>query len=269
MYSRDLTKLTDIEKDQVQKAEVFKNKAKKDDLIISGEDMLKYHSMLPTSHYFNISLFPNNYINSKFNIEDLNYDQLLVEFENLVENNNSNERDILNFISSNKAYFIIESIFEHFNFGHHFGTFLFKEFSLPGNYRTDFTLIGKNSGGYELIFIELEHPNHNITTKQGEFGDGIRKGINQIEDWDTWLDANFSSLKNELNKKLNKSTSLPSEFYELDKSRIHYVVVAGKRIHYLEKTYRLRRKIKKDKNIHLLHYDNLIADTKTIIKRIK
>jgi hypothetical protein len=50
---------------------------------------------------------------------------------------------------------------------------------------------------------------------------------------------------------------LPREFHELDKSRLHYVIIAGRRSDFTKKTYQLRRKLLKSNNILLLHYDNL------------
>ncbi len=50
---------------------------------------------------------------------------------------------------------------------------------------------------------------------------------------------------------------LPKEFYKSDRSRRHYVVVAGRRTDYTGKTYALRRELAKENGILLLHYDNL------------
>lgn len=167
------------------------------------------------------------------------------------------ERDILNFINKEKAYYVIASIFDGYRFGHH-QAFLFREFELPPNYIVDFVLIGKNSGGFEFIFVELENPNGQIVTKEGEFGVAIRKGIKQINDWDDWIEKNFYSLRLVFNKYMGQQEQLPKEFYELEKSRIHYVVIAGRRSDYTNKTYQLRRKLLKSNNILLLHYDNLL-----------
>ena len=94
--------------------------------------------------------------------------------------NSATEREILNFIRDKQAYFIIASILKgfHYRFGHH-NAFAFKEFELPPNYLVDYLLVGKNSGGYEFVFIELENATGQITNNDGEFGTTIRKGIKQ------------------------------------------------------------------------------------------
>jgi hypothetical protein len=46
-------------------------------------------------------------------------------------------------------------------------------------------LVGKNSSGYEFIFVKLESPYGQIVTKDGDFGNVIRKGIKQVMDWDS------------------------------------------------------------------------------------
>lgn len=164
---------------------------------------------------------------------------------------------MLNFINKESAYFIVGSILkDNYTFGHH-ALYIFPEFELPPNFRVDYLLVGKSSGGYEFIFVELESIYKNITIKDGSFGETIRKGLRQIEDWDSWIEANFSHLRLVFEKLLKDGENLPKEFLELDKSRIHYALVAGKRSDYNEKTYRLRRKHQKENEVLILHYDNL------------
>lgn len=117
-------------------------------------------------------------------------------------------------------------------------------------------LIGKGSGGYEFIFIEFEKSNGRITLKDGNLGEVFRKGINQISDWQTWLDANFQSLGKYF-EEIKGKEELPEEFLKYDTTRMHYVVVAGLRSDFDKKTYRLQRDKLKKEDIKLLHYDNL------------
>lgn len=218
---------------------------------------------MPKAGYHYQSLFPNNYL--MFN-HDKHSDciSIMDEFIKIIHNNKSNERDILNFIKDYEAYFILESLFYYYDFGHH-DSYLFREFPLPPQYRCDFLLVGKNSGGYEFVFIEFEHPNLDTVLKDGNLGEAFRKGLKQVEDWDIWIDSSFSNLKKVFDIYRNKSLNLPSEFYELDKSRIHFLVIAGKRSQFNEKTYRLKRKSRKD--IRIIHYDNLIDVCNTHLKR--
>ncbi len=59
--------------------------------------------------------------------------------------------------------------------------------------------------------------------------------------------------------------SLPDEFTTMDKSRLHFAVVAGRRNDFKEKTYRIRRKKWNDEKVLILHYDNLIDSARNII----
>lgn len=259
LYERDYNVLTDEEIKQWDKAEKLKDKCKGKGLSI--EVFFKYHDIMPKAVVHHKKLFPNNFLHIDEIKNTEKIERTIDELFHLLDNN-ANEREILNYIRDNKTYFVVGAIFQYgfipFNFGHH-EAFLFREFSLGTNYVVDFLLVGKNSGGYEFIFIELESPKGAITKNDGEFGDVIRKGVSQVKDWSRWLEGNYSSLQSEFEKHLGSyNRNLPKEFYKLDKSRLHYVVVAGRRNDYKEKTYTLRREYFKENNITILHYDNLL-----------
>ncbi len=264
LYKRNYLELNSIEKSELEKAKKFYSKAKlRNNFGISADELIKYHELLPKASYHYNSLFPNNYILFNYEMHHENIKEIFDDFKNLVKDINSNERSLLNFIKENESYFILESLFYSYDFGHH-DAYLFREFELPPNYLVDFLLVGKSSGGFEFIFIEFESPNKEITLKDGSLGNGFRKGIKQIEDWDAWLDSNFSTLKNVFKKYQNPKRDLPSEFYELDKTRIHYLVIAGKREHFNGKTYKTKRK--GINNVRIKHYDNLIDKTEFYIE---
>ncbi len=208
----------------------------------------------PESIRHDESLFPNNHI-ELFDFQRSGLMESLTEdFYNLIHSSDSNERDVLRFINHTPAYFIVAGILERFHCGHH-DAYLFPEFKL-GGFIADYLLIGKNSGGYEFIFVELEHPNFRITLNSGHEGQAPRSGSNQIYDWQTELEAHFSTSFSTIIKYSNKDL-LPKEFSEYDSSRFHYVVVAGLRDDYNEVTYRDRRVKMQRQNILMLHYDNL------------
>ncbi len=200
------------------------------------------------------SLFPNNHVElfdfqNQGNMEDINN-----RFAELIHNPEANERNILQFINHNPAFHIIASVFKYYDFGHH-DAYIFPEFDL-GSCIADYLLIGKNSGGYEFIFVELEHPNGRITLKSGHEGQACRMGTHQIYDWQAEIESHFSSCFATITKFSNKPT-LPKEFLEYDSSRFHYAVVAGTREDYNDTTYRDRRNKLQQQNIRMLHYDNL------------
>ena len=211
------------------------------------------------------SYFPNNFLNDiDLAINNSDYQDKLEKFIDLI-NRDIGEREILNFIRDNEAHFIIGSVLcNNTLYGHH-DRYIFQEFPLPPNHQADFLIIGRNSNGFHFLFIELENPYGNITLKNGEYGETIRKGIGQVGDWKRWLDKNFTTLINVFNKYRSPHENLPSEFYEYDSTRMEYLVIAGRRNDYNDKTYLLRRESLKN-GIKMLHYDNLIDETRWLLK---
>lgn len=266
LYDRDFRVLTPEEQEQLDKAEAFSSliKAKKDG-VWSYNSLIRYHKMHPRAAYFFNSLFPNNHLHTG-DLEDKKaLKEIKHKFSVLIDDPQTSERDILKFVAEHSAYCLVASVSQNFSFGHH-DMYLFKEFPLSTNFVCDYLVVGKNSHGYHLIFVEIEKPFGEITTKNGEFGTTIRKGIKQVDDWDEWLDANFHSLRSTFEKYLKPGQTLPRELSVLDKSRINYVVIAGRRNDFNDRTYIQKRKLARQKNIHLLHFDNLIEMFEIVLK---
>lgn len=254
LYQRDYRELTKEEIIQLTKAKSYLLPFSKTEIPVDA--LYKYHEILPKAYYHYNSLFPNNYLNSNV----LKNTDKLIEIQNdfvTILDSQCTERDLLNFINKDDNFIIIASLFQEHRFGHH-KAFLFKEFELTATHRADYLLVGKASDGYSFIFVELENPKGQITKKNGEFGTVFRKGIKQVEDWDTWIEGNFSTLKLVFDKYKQPNRDLPNEFITLDKSRVYYVVIAGRRSDFKDKTYELKRKYKKRNNVMILHYDNLV-----------
>ena len=219
-----------------------------------GFGKINHRRLYPAAVRHYNSLFPNNHIELFDFQNEGNMEQLNEEFCALIHDANTNERDVLRFINHRPAYHIIAGVFKYYNFGHH-DAYVFPEFAL-GKYIADYLLIGKSSGGYEFVFVELEHPIGSTSLKSGHEGEAFRKGTYQIYDWKAEIEAHFSASFVTITKYSNKS-SLPKEFSEYDSSRFHYAVVAGLREDYKEATYRDRRNKATQQNILTLHYDNL------------
>ncbi|MGA3599584.1 Shedu anti-phage system protein SduA domain-containing protein [Lysinibacillus agricola] len=226
----------------------------------------KFHEY-PKSVRHNNHLFPNNYLDI---VELQQHDRIRKiarDFKNLL-NTNPNEQTVLNFINDNEYYIIIASLFTYYNFGHH-EAYLFKEFSLNTQYRADYLLVGKGSGGYEFVFIELESPSNNPFKNKGtELSQYYQNGINQVKSWERFLEQQFSSLQPKFLEAKQRDKNLRSEFINNDSSRRHYIVVAGRRKHYetnSDYTYSIRRQEEKNARIKLLHYDNMIDLTQNLI----
>jgi hypothetical protein len=212
-------------------------------------------------HY--ISLFPNHYLDIVDLKDEPRLRAMLRAFRELLDTAGLTERDILNFIKTNQAYFIVGGLLKaHFPFGHH-DAHLFPEFALGTSFKADYLLAGRNSDGWHLVLVELEAPNGQITLESGKLGAAFRKGLAQASDWDAWLEAHYGLLTEVFEKHRNKREPLPSEFHLLDKTRIHYVVIAGRRADFGDKTYRERRK--KSPTEMLLHYDNLADAAEQVI----
>ncbi|MEN1761577.1 Shedu anti-phage system protein SduA domain-containing protein [Anoxynatronum sibiricum] len=262
IYERDYTILTDEELDEWERIKEKESITKDGKKLLFRKNLFREYPKA-ARHY--ISLFPNNYLD----INELEESEKLIPFLDLflelLDGAQTDERAILNFIKEKKAYFLVGAILRgYFNFGHH-DAYIIPEFMLGVSYKVDYLLIGKNSGGYEFVFVEFEKPRGRITNGDGELGEVFRKGLNQVQDWDTWLDSNYSSLYEVFSKYKHPEIQRDGEFLKYDKTRIHFVVVAGRRDDFTEKTYRIKRSKFDREKISVLHYDNLFDVAKELI----
>lgn len=262
-YGRDYTVLTSNEKIEYERV----LEKEKDHKFADLDARMNLFREYPKAARHYLSLFPNNYLD----IVDLENDsQIKSVLEQFLNKLNSgliaDERDIVRFIKEAEAYYIIGSILNYYDFGHHEAC-IFPEFQLSSTYRVDYLLVGRNSDGYSFLFVELEHPKNQITLSDGELGSAFRKGIKQIRDWRNWLNGNFSTFTSTIKNYKHPVNQMPDEFYSYDPTRCHYVVVAGRRDDLNDTTRRIRREHLEEQKIRLLHYDNIIDTTLDIIKR--
>ncbi len=261
LFEQDYTVLTAEDQAELQRLQREEDVGKLGSLPITVSRFRDYPKA--ARHY--TSLFPNNYLD----IVELKDEQRLTEqlnaFEGLLDRRGVTERLILNFINRQRAYFIVASLLKrYFTFGHH-DAYLFREFPLGSSFRADYLLVGQSSGGWSYVFIEMESPRGRITLSDGGYGVSIRKGLSQVSNWDEWIDGNFSSLREIFQRYKNPEESLPNEFVTLDKSRIHYAVIAGRRRDFSDATYRASRKSRRDSVTTVLHYDNVVDAARDII----
>ncbi|WP_199611713.1 Shedu anti-phage system protein SduA domain-containing protein [Flocculibacter collagenilyticus] len=213
------------------------------------------------------TLFPNNWLDTTLLKDGDEIRSMCQEFQEYISSKKVKERDILKWIKDNRAYHLLGALISKKNFGHH-DAFIFPEFQLGNSYKVDFLLVGKNSGGYQFLFVELESPVGRIFTKSDDLGDVHRKGLKQIDDWRKWLEQNYNSIHSTFKKYIKPNETLPAEFLTYDSTRFHYCVVAGRREDYEESNdarYRLRRDTEKKCNLNLYHFDNLIDFAESII----
>lgn len=220
----------------------------------------------PNFVYKHDSLFPNHDISYSDIEEDKTwFEKNLLGFKKVLNEDGTTERDLLNYIRDNKGAFLISSILRHTDFGHH-ERFVFPEFFLADHYKVDFLIIGRASGGYRFLFVELENPYGQITTDKGEFSVVINKGLKQVRDWKRWIPNNFKAIQQTLKKYKGPNQEFSKEFYELDIDRFYYMVIAGRRKDYKDLTNQIRRELSKNgEGIKLLHYDNLTDAAEKII----
>jgi hypothetical protein len=260
LYERDYTKLTTEEEAQWQSLQ-------HQEVVQSGTLHFKtslFRNYPKAVRHF-ISLFPNNYLDIVELSDETWLNRQLDQFRYLIDSDDATERNILDFIRQHRAYFIVASILDqYFHFGHH-DAYLFREFQLGNSFQADFLLVGKGSDGWHFVFVEFEAPAGNITLENDDFGSALRKGLSQVEKWDQWIEARYGSLAETFDKRRRCDSCLPREFVTLDKSRIHYVLVAGRRRDFSDSTYRQRRKKQKENSELILHYDNVIDAAQNVI----
>lgn len=217
----------------------------------------------PKAVRHNMSLFPNNYMDIQLLKDTEELERQCDAFEALLNSDSITELDIKRYIQKNGFYHIPASIFAQYSFGHHEAV-LFKEFQLGTSYRADYLLAGRASGGWQFAFVEFENPYGSITLQNETWGDVVRKGLNQIDEWKTFIESNYSTIHAEFLKHTNYT--LPDEFIRFDSSRMHYVVVAGRRRAFDNPSIRLKqRRSEQENNIKILHYDNLLDDARRLI----
>lgn len=260
LYQRDYTKEpTEFEKREYE--QVCENEKE----VMIGKKNLYYKYPEAVRHYN--SLFPNNHIELIDWKMSGKMNELTEEFYHIVHNPSSTERDILRFINHKPAQYIIGSLLTYKNFGHH-ETYIFPEFSIGnGKYYADYLIVGKNSGGYEFVFVELEAPNKSTTIKSGYEGQATRSGLNQISDWKYQIETDFTSITKEFEKSCIDAENLPIEFRQYDSTRMHYMVIVGLRDDYNDITYRTRRSKAQAQEIDMYHYDNLIDLSKSLLEK--
>lgn len=263
MFLQDNQEYLNPSEDKIHEYE----RLKKDEIIrtfgsIETRKSLFHKYPIEVRHW--LSLFPKNYLDLAI-LKDTDLHQKIAnEFYLTLENKNVSENEVLRFLKGHNNYLLVSSLLKkYYNFGHH-DAYLFPEFQLGNSYVADFLIVGKNSDGWHFVFVELESPNGLITNSDGEIGMVFRKWITQINDWIVWLEKSYSCLRETFDKCKKSGDILPNEFNDLDSTRLNYIVVAGRRINFKDKTYRIRRKMCRESNILLLHYDNLIDAVKEI-----
>ena len=209
LYSRDYNLgLTEQEKEQYKIIAGREYREKK----TSGFGNVNNPAKYPKAARLCQTLFPNNFLDfiDLRDSEDIaKRNSQFLDYLNICKN----EREILNYIKVSENYHIIGSLLRGMSLriGHH-GAFLFPEFQLSNKYQVDYLLLGKSSGGYEYVLIELENPYGKITINDGDLGAEFRDGISQIQEWKRWLQTNYASFSETFKKYKNKEIDYQMNF---------------------------------------------------------
>ena len=162
------------------------------------------------------------------------------------------ESDVQSYIKENSKWFIPLCILKNYEFGHHFACVV-PEFQLGTEYRVDYLLIGKNSLGYNYVFVEFEDVNIDYSIKNSNAeSDKVRKGITQIRDWKRWIKNNKQYFENNPGIKLIDN-HIPDYAFR-------YCLVVSRRSKMKEIDNNLRGELKCERGIELITYDRIVDD---------
>lgn len=136
--------------------------------------------------------------------------------------------------------------------GNH-GCFVISQKSLGGKFQPDFLVGGVTSVGFRWLLVELESPSADLTIKDGQASQQVRKGIKQILEWREWISENLASARA---PKSSHGLGLPGIRSDAE----GLVIVSRDRK--LSDGNRLRAQILRDSNIEIRTYDWLLRQAR-------
>lgn len=165
-------------------------------------------------------------------------------------NSAKKESDVQSYIKSNQKWFIPLSILKAYDFGHHFSCVV-PEYKLGIEYRLDYLLIGKNSLGYQFVFVEFEDVNvdYRLKTANSET-DKVRKGLNQIRDWKRWIEQN--------KRYFFGADGIKKFTNDVPLWGFRYALVVSRRCRMDDMSNQLRGESQKDFGVTIMSYDRLV-----------
>ena len=161
------------------------------------------------------------------------------------------ENDIQSYIKRNEKWFIPLSILKNYDFGHHYACVV-PEYSLGSEYRVDYLLIGKNSIGYQFVFVEFEDVNVEYRNKSSNSEtEKVRKGLTQIRDWKRWIDNNKDYFEN--------SEGIAEFGRNIPSWGFYYCLVVGRRGKMDDMANKLRGEMQSDiPSLKIISYDRIV-----------
>ena len=126
---------------------------------------------------------------------------------------------------------------------------------LGSDYKVDFACFDAGSCGPEWRFIEIESPKHSLFTKSGDLSAPANHAIQQVRDWQTWVDMNLDYARK----------TFPHIIYPLG-----YVFMGRRSEHTLATRERLRKINQDARNLIEVHsLDWFISAAYSVINLVK
>jgi hypothetical protein len=116
---------------------------------------------------------------------------------------------------------------------------------LGSEYIPDFAVGCLSSGGIYWTLIELENPNFEVLTRQGQPTAKLTHAIQQINDWRIWLRDNSQYAQNELGYR-----DLNAEF--------NATIVIGRRKEQTRRGQQRYRELSQGRRLEIMSYDRLL-----------
>ena len=248
LYERDYTKiLNDEEQEAWDKEQKFISRKG----IKTNRDSKKFSHPNENVRKFiwcKSSLYPNNilllskYKNTQLQLEADAFREIIYKAKN--------ELEIQRYIKENRKWFIPGSVFLDYNFGNH-GLYLFPEQKLGNDYAVDYMLLGANSDGYSIVFIEFEMANTEyLIQAENTESKSVRKGISQIRDWERWINKNRDYFL--------RNIGLTGHGIDVPIYRIYYYLVVSRRDYMNEDALDVRSQtIYHHTNLKIVTFDRL------------
>lgn len=161
-------------------------------------------------------------------------------FCELLESNPSDEEAAQQFLTKN-PFFLSEQL-PHC---HH----VIPKFKFGNQYVSDFVLPEMTSGGTFWVFVEIEPTNAQLVTKRGDYGDRVRQGLQQLRDWQTWMERNRDYA----------IRARPNGLGLADIAGVWTWLVVGRRSNVTDRFNHLRQQTREREGINIMTFDRLIS----------
>jgi hypothetical protein len=144
------------------------------------------------------------------------------------------------------------------------------EFQFGTDYKADFVLIGRYSGGFAVHFAEIEPPNVPLFTKQGIPSKRLVGAIKQVEDWKIFEKTKRSVILDELSKAFKKKELIFGRSKEVMENtgrhlydpkvslQFYYHIIIGRRKGMSPDDLQRKASSLEIKNIEIITFDRLL-----------